>query len=38
MKKDFKRMLCLWGMINTNISEIQELFELCSKYPDIDVV
>ena len=37
MKKDLKRMLKLWKMNNPNNLEVHELFQLCRKYPDIDI-
>ena len=38
MNEDLKRMLQLWWMKKPTNLEVHELFELCSKYPDIDIV
>jgi len=38
MEKDLKRMLKLWNMKTPDNLEVHELFELCSKYPNVDIV
>ncbi len=38
MKNDIKRMLELWDLTNPTKTEIAELYDLCSKYPNVDYI